>query len=58
MFISVNIIKYLRLYLISALYERPPKIWYDVIKKEDCQKVINSMPSRIQQCIKAKGYWA
>lgn len=41
----------------NELYERVTKVWYDIIRKEECQKVIDSMPKRIQQCIKAKGYW-
>jgi transposase len=41
----------------NDLFERSKEVWYDIIKKEECQKVIESMPERIQQCIKAKGYW-
>jgi transposase/uncharacterized protein (DUF2267 family) len=41
----------------QELYERVTKVWYDVITEEDCKKVIESMPRRIEQCIKAKGYW-
>jgi transposase len=41
----------------NELYERVVKIWYDVITKEECQKVIESMPKRIDMCIKANGYW-
>lgn len=41
----------------QELYERVTEIWYEVIKKEECQKVINTMPDRIKACIKAKGYW-
>lgn len=41
----------------QELYERVTEVWYDVITKEECQKVIESMPKRIEQCIKAKGYW-
>jgi uncharacterized protein (DUF2267 family) len=39
------------------LYERVTKVWYDVIKKDECQNVIESMPRRIRECIKRKGYW-
>lgn len=41
----------------QELYERVTTVWYDVIKKEECQKVIESMPRRIESCIRAKGYW-
>jgi hypothetical protein len=41
----------------NDLNERVEKIWYEVITKEECQKVIESMPKRIKICIKAKGYW-
>lgn len=48
-------------------YERPPKgmiehweriaeTWYK-ITKEECQKVIDTMPDRCQQVIAKKGYW-
>ena len=37
--------------------ERVVEVWYDQIKEEECQKVIESMPKRIQACIKAKGRW-
>ena len=41
----------------NELYERVVEVWYDQIKEEECQKVIESMPKRIQACIKAKGRW-
>ena len=41
----------------NELYERVVDIWYYQIKKEECQNVIESMPRRIQACIKAKGKW-
>lgn len=41
----------------NELYERVVHTWYNVITVEDCRKVIDSMPSRIEECIKAKGYW-
>jgi transposase len=48
-------------------YDRPPKgmnehweriheTWYK-ITKEECQKVIGTMPERCKRVIKAKGYW-
>jgi transposase len=40
----------------NQLYERSSEIWYEIIKKEECQKFIESMPERIEECIKAKGY--
>ncbi len=42
---------------INELYERIIEIWYNKITIEECRKVIEIMPDRIQQCIKAKGYW-
>ena len=42
----------------AELYERVSQVWYDIITVKECQKVIESMPSRIKLCIKAKGYWA
>lgn len=39
------------------LNERVTKVWYEQMKPEDCQKVIDSMPKRIEACIKAKGRW-
>ncbi|KAG1046893.1 hypothetical protein G6F43_010637 [Rhizopus delemar] len=39
----------------NELYERVTKVWYDLMKPEECQKVIESMPKRIKQCIKNKG---
>ncbi|EIE92200.1 hypothetical protein RO3G_16911 [Rhizopus delemar RA 99-880] len=41
----------------NELYERVTKVWYDLMKLEECQKVIESMPKRIKQCIKNKGRW-
>lgn len=41
----------------SELYERVTEVWYDHVKPEECQKVIESMPRRIEACIKAKGKW-
>ena len=42
---------------VQELYERVVDIWYNQITREDCLKVIDSMPDRIQAVIKAKGYW-
>ena len=39
------------------LYERVTKVWYEVIGTNECQKVIESMPRRIRECIKQEGYW-
>jgi transposase len=41
----------------NELYERVTEVWYDQMKREECQKVIESMPKRIKMCIKAKGRW-
>ncbi|KAG0807341.1 hypothetical protein G6F19_013833 [Rhizopus arrhizus] len=41
----------------NELYERVTKVWYDLMKPEECQKVIETMPKRIKQCIKDKGRW-
>ncbi|KAG1390639.1 hypothetical protein G6F60_012907 [Rhizopus arrhizus] len=41
----------------NELYERVTKVWYDLMKPEECQKVIESMPQRIQKCIQNKGRW-
>ncbi|KAG1126556.1 hypothetical protein G6F38_012010 [Rhizopus arrhizus] len=41
----------------NELYERVTKVWYDLMKPEECQKVIETMPKRIKQCIKNKGRW-
>jgi len=49
------------------VYDKPPKgmnnlwdktreVWYEKITVEECQKVISSMPYRVEACIKAKGY--
>ena len=39
------------------LYDRVVHTWCNVITVEDCRKIIDSMSSRIEECIKAKGYW-
>ncbi|KAG1136242.1 hypothetical protein G6F38_012200 [Rhizopus arrhizus] len=39
----------------NELYERVTKVWYDLMKPEECQKVIETMPKRIKQRIKDKG---
>lgn len=39
------------------LNERVSYVWYNEIKPEECQKVIESMPKRIHACLKAKGKW-
>ncbi|KAG1157973.1 hypothetical protein G6F36_014198 [Rhizopus arrhizus] len=41
----------------NELYERVTKVWYDHMKPEECQKVIESMPQRIHKCIQNKGRW-
>ncbi|KAG0975206.1 hypothetical protein G6F28_012988 [Rhizopus arrhizus] len=41
----------------NELYERVTKVWYVLMKPEECQKVIETMPKRIKQCIKDKGRW-
>ncbi|KAG0847630.1 hypothetical protein G6F17_012358 [Rhizopus arrhizus] len=41
----------------NELYERVTKVWYDLMKPEECQKVIETMPKRIKQCIKNKERW-
>ncbi|KAG0802886.1 hypothetical protein G6F57_016165 [Rhizopus arrhizus] len=41
----------------NELYERVTKVWYDLMKPEECQKVIESMPQRIHKCIQNKGRW-
>ena len=41
----------------NELFERITDTWYKKITKEDCLKVIDSMPSRIEAVIKSKGYW-
>jgi DDE superfamily endonuclease len=40
----------------SELFECVTDIWYN-ITAEECQKVIESMPKRCQEVIKAKGGW-
>ena len=39
------------------LFERVSHVWYEIIKENECQKVIESMRNRIKAVIKAKGYW-
>ena len=41
----------------AELYERISRVLHDIITVKECQKVIESMLSRIKLCIKAKGYW-
>ena len=41
----------------NELYERVTEVWYDQMKPEECQKVIESIPRRIKAVIRAKGYW-
>ncbi|KAG0762711.1 hypothetical protein G6F63_012672 [Rhizopus arrhizus] len=41
----------------NELYERVTKVWYDLMKPEECQKVIESMPQRIYKCIQNKERW-
>jgi transposase len=41
----------------NELFERVTKVWYEVIVKEECQRVIDSMPKRVEQVIKRKGLW-
>jgi hypothetical protein len=41
----------------NELFERVSTVWYEVIKKEECQRVIDSMPKRVEQVIKRKGLW-
>jgi hypothetical protein len=38
-------------------YERVTKVWYDLMEPEEYQKVVETMPKRIKQCIKNKGRW-
>ena len=42
---------------LNELFERITEVWYHQITKEDCLKVINSMPRRCKAVIKAKGKW-
>ena len=42
---------------LEELNERVTDVWYNQIKQKECQNVINSMPKRIQACIRAKGKW-
>ncbi|KAG0820392.1 hypothetical protein G6F17_012430 [Rhizopus arrhizus] len=41
----------------NELYERVTKVWYDLMKLEECQKVIERMLQRIQKCVQNKGRW-
>jgi hypothetical protein len=36
------------------LWERVQELW-DKVTEEECQRLIESMPRRMQTCIKAKG---
>jgi uncharacterized protein (DUF2267 family) len=40
------------------LWERVQHVWNEEITKEECQRIISSMPARCQAVIKAKGRWA
>lgn len=42
---------------VRELYERVVDIWYNNITREDCLRVIDSMPDRIEAVIKANGNW-
>ena len=42
---------------VNELWERASQIWYNEISKEECLKVIHSMPERIAAVLKAKGMW-
>ena len=42
---------------VNELWERISEIWYNRITKEECLKVIHSMPERIQDVLKSKGMW-
>ncbi|KAG0753301.1 hypothetical protein G6F62_012925 [Rhizopus arrhizus] len=39
----------------NELYGRVTKVWYDLMKPEECQKVIERMPQRIQKRVQNKG---
>lgn len=41
---------------INDLWDRVQEVW-DSLTMEDCRKVIDSMPKRCRDVIKAKGYW-
>jgi hypothetical protein len=41
----------------NELYERVTKVWYDLMKPEECQKITETMPKRIKQGIRNKGRW-
>lgn len=41
----------------EELNERVTDVWYNQMTSKDCQNVINSMPRRIEACIKARGKW-
>ena len=42
---------------ILDLSERVTEVWYNTIKQEECQKVIDSMPNCIKQCLERNGLW-
>ena len=42
---------------VNELWERVSHIWYNEISKEECLKVIHSMPDRVAAVLKAKGMW-
>ena len=42
---------------ILNLSERVTEVWYNIIKQEECQKVIDSMPNCIKQCLHKNGLW-
>ncbi|KAG0742029.1 hypothetical protein G6F32_012837 [Rhizopus arrhizus] len=41
----------------NELYKRMTKVCYDLMKTEECQKVVKRMPQRIQKCVQNKGRW-
>lgn len=41
----------------NNIYERVTDIWYHQITPEDFQRIIESMPRRIEACLKTKGKW-
>jgi hypothetical protein len=42
---------------ILDLSESVTDVWYNTIKQAECQKVIDSMPNRIKQCLERNGLW-
>lgn len=42
---------------ILDLSERVTEVWYNTIKQEECQKVIDSMPNRVEVCLERNGLW-